>query len=124
METIKEMIESGKSPQEILEVVSSKNNTIVSEAVKYPSRDDAEFIAAWHDSINSASLILKMMYGKASDEIKTAFSKAENVNIKFYKVIFGPKSPWTIERKSKNSIVHWDEQKANSLQLTKPHGIK
>ena len=87
------------------------HKTILTEGVKYPTQDEAEAMVDWTNKSNS------VYFGGATQEIRNAFNKCEDIRLKQWNRVFGDGSPWVAVRKGSKLVTKWDKTKAENLGL-------
>lgn len=86
------------------------HKTILTEAVSYPSQQEADALLDWTNALSSVST-------GGSPIVRAAFNKAEDIRREAWEEIFGDKSPWEVQRKGNKSVSKWSDFKAKKLGL-------
>jgi hypothetical protein len=92
---------------------TTKAEAKVTAAAKYPTQEDAEFLADFRNFLNSVSTAGSSI---ASDIINKCYTMLQ----KDWDKTFGDKSPWSLKRGSNNKFkVAWDDKKAKDIDKNK-----
>lgn len=85
-------------------------NEIMKEEVKPIKQAEADALASWINADNTINMT-------GSVFVKKFFEQSEKIRRGVFNTVFGPKSPWILERKGNTFIVKYDRTKAVSLGI-------